>query len=383
MLVSLATLAGAAALPFGPFAKDSKPLALDFKVSRDFEPDSKFWNAEHFQKLGLGPLTKRYESALLTNNHNVNYWIDVYLGADNQKISLNLDTGLSDMWVYGPQVLGHPGGTFDPVKSGSTPLDESYYISYVDNSHALGMFWRDDFSLSLDTPLLKDLQFAVVNESEKSGPGVLGLGKKYVDASNYQYDNLPIALKKAGVTSKASYSLFLGSSDSDGEKGTIIFGGIDKNKYEGDLVSYPIADKGGALYLTVASLSVGGVHYNQSTDYWLDSGTSWNLWPQQVFDDTIKALNATPQNDYHVADCNQPADKYLEFNFGKNLIKLSYQDILVKSNGQCLVGAQPSKGTNILGDVFLRKAYVYYDLTDSKISVAQYKDSATSNIVSD
>lgn len=377
MLVSLATLATASALPFAAIKLVPKPLSFDFSISRNFGPDSKFWNIDFFQKLGLQLIEKRYDSALLSNHNNVNYWLDIYLGPESEKITVSLDTGLADLWVYGPNVLSTTGGTFDPEEAGSTPVNNSFSIAYLDGTNAKGEYFLDDFSFSQLEGLLKDLQFAVVESAKFSGPGILGVASKAVESTNEKYDNLPEALKVAGVTPEASYSLYLGS-----ESGTIIFGGIDKNKYEGELVKYPIPKGVEALSLDVVSLSINGTDYNETTSYLLDSGTSWNLWPQQVYNDTIEALSATPEKDYYVADCNQPSDKYLEFNFGKNVIKLSYKDILVKWGETCIVGAQPSQRNFILGDVFLRQAYVYYDLTNKEISVAQFKDSVTSNIVS-
>lgn len=378
MLLSLATLATAAALPFAAIKQDPKPLALDFSVFRDFGPESKFWNFAFFRNLGLD-LTKRYESTQLANHNNVNYWLDIYLGAESEKITVSLDTGLSDLWVYGPNISNSEGGTFDTDQSGSKPVNESFKIGYLDGSGALGDYYTDDFSLLKLQPLLKDFQFAVVDEAKFSGPGILGVSSKAVETTPNKYDNLPFALQEAGITPKASYSLFLGSEN--GDKGTIIFGGIDKNKYEGELKKYLIPDNDDALSLNVVSQSIDGKDYNETTKYLLDLGTSWNLWPEEVYNNTVTALNATKKDDSHVADCNQPTDKFLEFNFGENLIQVSYKDLLVEWNGDCLLGAQPGQKTFILGDVFLRKAYVYYDLSNKEISVAQFKDSLTSNIV--
>ncbi|GBL49229.1 hypothetical protein ACI3LY_004558 [Candidozyma auris] len=380
MLLLLPILAIATALPFAAIQQTPHPLPLEFSISRSFDTDSPFWNLEFFKKLSSKLLSKRYQSASLSNHNNVNYWLDIFLGPGNQKITVSLDTGSSDLWVYGPNVSSSSGGTFDPEAAGSTPLNESFSISYLDGTGAQGDFYKDDFSLSASKGLLKDFQFAVVDQAKFNGPGILGVSSREVETTANKYNNLPFALQKAGITERASYSLYLGSSA--GSKGTIIFGGIDKNKYEGELVKYNIPGNDAALALNVVSSSISGNVYNQTTKYLLDSGTSWNLWPEELFQYTVQALNATEENGLYIVECNQPTDKFLEFNFGQNDVKVSYKNLLVEWNGKCLLGAQPGQNTFILGDVFLRSAYVYYDLSNRTISVAQFKDSSTSDIIS-
>lgn len=380
MLIIFFVLAAVCALPFAAVERDALPLALDFSILRDFSPKSGFWDLSFFRELKPETLGKRYLSTTLTNNNNVNYWLDIYLGPERQKITVSLDTGLADLWVYGPNISNTQGGTFDPIETGSQPLNENFSIAYLDGTGVIGKFYLDDFSLHRLRPLLRNLQFAVVDQAKFSGVSILGISSREVQTTSNKYDSLPFALQRAGITPKASYSLFLGGQS--GKKGTIIFGGIDRAKYEGQLVTYPIPEDEEALSLNVVSATIDGNVYSETTRYLLDSGTSWNLLPQQLYDNIVQALKAENAGGIHVADCYQPTNKFLEFDFGHNVIKLSYKDLLVPYNGTCLVGAQPHKTAFILGDIFLRKAYVYYDLTDREISIAQYRASFSSSVIS-
>ncbi|QRG40023.1 hypothetical protein FDK38_004484 [Candidozyma auris] len=367
-LISLAlAFAHALVVPQEDIASHEKrtvaPLKLDFTVKKSFNESTPMLaisaKAEalnsHFS------LTKRATSATLTNNRDISYLLDLKLGSDQQPITVLLDTGSSDLWVYSSSVSSAIGGTFNTSSSlDDKKTGEDFSIKYLDGSFAKG-------DLRLWTSLIKS-------------SGILGVADKNQEESHPHYDNLPWALQAQGVTPKASYSLYLGSEESG--KGSIIFGGIDTEKYEGELTKYPVAGTLG-LALDVKSAEIGGHNITLNKQVVLDSGTSLNLWPSDLIDAVGKELGGVDLFGFWFVQCDQPKDKYLTFDFGKNKIKVSYQDLIWKSQGKCLLGVQPSQqDVYIFGDVFLRSAYVYYDLSSKEISIAQAKDSDTSNIIS-
>lgn len=375
------------------------PLSLDFNVVRTKSENSTFHHPEaHFKHyknaLTKRDLSKRAVPVTITDDRDISYLLDVYLGSSQDKVTVLLDTGSSDLWVYGPKTQNPQGGTFDPSSSSDNQdTGESFSISYVDGSSSSGEYYTDDFSFAQGQKLLSNFQFAVVDQASSHSTGILGVADKSQEAVGYNdspYDNLPYALQKSGVTPKASYSLFLGPENSG--KGSIIFGGIDKAKYEGELTQYYSLGSDGSLGLNVQSAEVNGRTINLGDSYVLDSGTSWNLWSQELLDAVGKAINGQYDNDegLYLADCNQPSDKSVTFNFGKNTISIPYSDLVLNvgndnnGNSVCALGAQaasPPYAPYILGDVFLRSAYVYYDLTDHTISIAQAKYTDESNIV--
>lgn len=387
-LISLAlAFAHALVIPQEDIAAHEKrtvaPLKLDFKVKKSFNESTPIsaisTKAEalnsHFS------LTKRATSATLTNNIDISYLLDLKLGSDQQPITVLLDTGSSDLWVYSSSVSSAIGGTFNTSSSlDDKKTGDDFSIEYLDGSYAKGEYVTDDFALEDGKKLLDDFQFAVVDSAKIKSLGILGVADKNQEELHPHYDNLPWALQAQGVTPKASYSLYLGSEESG--KGSIIFGGIDTEKYEGELTKYPVAGTLG-LALDVKSAEIGGNNITLNKQVVLDSGTSLNLWPSDLIDAVGKELGGDDLFGFWFVQCDQPKDKYLTFDFGKNKIKVSYQDLIWKSQGKCLLGVQPSQqDVYIFGDVFLRSAYVYYDLSLKEISIAQAKDSDTSNIIS-
>lgn len=81
-------------------------------------------------------------------------------------------------------------------------------------------------------------------------------------------------------------------------------------------------------------------------------------------------INGDTSNSEASQDPN-PQDGGSSFNFGNG-------------SEQCMLGIAPSEGsTAVLGDTFLRSAYVVYDLANNEISLAQTNFNATDSHVSE
>ncbi|KAM9928944.1 hypothetical protein OXX59_001497 [Metschnikowia pulcherrima] len=370
LALSLALVQG---LSLPNFRRDeTSPLKLDFTVSDTVGniTAKEFWttySAERAKRDGY-PVT-------IVDYRDVSYHIDVYLGSNKQKSTVNLDTGSSDLWV--------PSFGYDASTS-TTSVDtgEEFSIGYLDGTNSAGEYYKDTLRFETSNPVLSEFQFA--KSTVSSGFGVLGIADRNQEVASTKYDSLPWALQAAGITPKASYSLFLGPQ---GKSGSVIFGGIDTEKYTGDLTKYSINTNSGGLGLDLASVTFDGSTISVNAPILLDSGTSLGLLNSElmaklddIFDATIFMQGSI---EYRKVSCDQPSDKYLEFNFGSNTIKLPYSAAVFKqSSTTCLLGFGYYDDYMIFGDVFLRQAYVYYDLTDQTISLAQASYSSSSNIIS-
>lgn len=346
------------------------PLKLDFTVEKKVNATARF--PSRFGKRGTYP-------EVITDTGDVSYNLNIYLGSNQQVSNVMIDTGSSDLWVTSQ--------TYDPSSSSSSQdTGEPFSIGYADGTTENGEFYLDTLSFDpSNAPTVNNFQFALIQSNGQSQGGVLGIGNRNTESTNQEYDNLPWALADNGITPKASYSLFLGPENG---QGSLIFGGIDTDKYQGQLQKYPVDTASGpGLYVNVASINVNGESFSSNQPYLLDSGTSLGFVQKNVQDYLDKVFNPTMVQEgditYRQVSCNQPTDKYITFNFGQNTIALSYADAITNDgSGQCLLGFTEYNNYNILGDVFLRKAYVYYDLTDSTISLAQAQYSTSSNIIS-
>ncbi|OBA21309.1 acid protease [Metschnikowia bicuspidata var. bicuspidata NRRL YB-4993] len=343
-------------------ARDSPaPLALDFSIQSSVgNLTVSEWRDKFAPKM-----SKRAYSEKISNVDYA-YFLNVYLGSNRQKSNVLLDTGSSDLWV--------PTSDYN-YKTSSTAKDtgHSFSIEYVDGSSAKGEYYKDTLTFDSGLPDVSLFEFAAASTDSF---GVFGIADKDQESTRYTYDNFPWALQKAGITPKASYSLYLGE---DHGTGVVIFGGIDTEKYEGSLTKYSIDTSDYALSLDVKTVKVGGKQVTENAPYVLDSGTSLALVSKELMSTLNDVFNVGSNG---LVSCNQPSDEYLTFDFGENSIKVPYTDAVYSNgDGTCLLAFSYYEGYFILGDIFLRNAYVYYDLTDQTISLSQVKYSLASNIV--
>lgn len=331
------------------------------------------------------------------------YFINASVGNPPQDLHLHLDTGSSDMWVNTadselcslPEDPCEAGGTYDQGAS-STAKDagSGFNISYADGSGAAGGYVTDTFRLG--SVSIDDFQFGVGDESS-SPRGILGIGYANNEVQVLRdgedpYDNLPLRLASEGHIQSAAYSIYL--NDLDARRGSILFGGVDAERYEGDLETLPVESEGGdftRLLVTLTKLEFGGetVQDDMALAVLLDSGSSISYLPGDVVSPLYEAAGASFSQEAGLAfvPCSARDDsKSVDFTFTSPTISVPMDELVLDlSSGSgrggvelpdgedaCVFGIAPAgEGTSVLGDTFMRSAYVVFDLENNEISIAQ------------
>lgn len=325
-------------------------------------------------------------------NQATYYLINVFLGSNGQQVDVVLDTGSSDLWVPKTNVICTDViddctqyGSFDYLKSTTyKSLNTPFSISYLDGSGSFGQWSTDDFSFTGGSTLIADFQFGLV-DVDGSSTAVLGIAKVDQESSQTEYPNLPVRLAQAGYIAKESYSLYLGPSD--GLSGNIIFGGIDTAKYTGSLVPQTITP-GGDLTVNLASISAAGQPVSSyGVPVVLDSGTTYTyLLPSAFYyiGNVYNGIETVLGTDtFWVVNCDQAQDTFITYNFNGISIDVPVKDLLEQIGvNTCVLHIYLTTDTSILGDRFLRYAYLYYDLKDNYISLAKVKYTDETNIIS-
>ncbi|RCK67128.1 Candidapepsin-1 [Candida viswanathii] len=334
-------------------------------------------------------LTKRDAVPVTLINEEIKYAVDITVGSDKQKQTVVIDTGSSDLWVVDPRatcIVTTKGqaddfckqtGTYFPDSSSTANyLGTAFGTRYGDHSSAAGMWYTD--TIGIGGVDIKDQRFGDVTTTSIA-QGILGVGYKSNEAFAV-YDNVPLSLKNQGIISKTAYSLYLNSPDS--KSGTIIFGGIDHAKYSGELITVPLTT-GGEFRIHLNSLTIDGATVPAALEGFLDSGSTYTHLQNSVFQQVSNKYNATygpgpDGSNVYLVDCDLPGS--IDFNFD-NSAKISvpateFAAALYNDDGEkfpkCQLSLVPGD-VNILGDNFLRSAYVVYDLDDNEISLAQVK----------
>ncbi|CAK7200616.1 hypothetical protein SEUCBS139899_003314 [Sporothrix eucalyptigena] len=356
-----------------------------------------------------GPATRlrrRDDEAVLYNHTNVAYMIELGLGTPPQQVRVQLDTGSNELWVdpdcstvttTASQQFCESVGTFDPNDSSTLVDGEEYatlaygrgtaYIDYVlDNIVVPGS----------DNTTLKQVQFGVAVSSDDAAVPIcgVGFGKDY----NLEYNNIVDELTLQGVTNSRTLSLALGSATSDNGKepvsdnignGIVIFGGVDTKKFAGPLYKYTnlppqSSDPGQPWRYWIQLDSIGftspgktssSAYSGSSLPIVLDSGSSLSYLPQTVMDSLAKSFGVKAGSDGSlIVDCDYGAKGgYIDFTFGSLVISVPLSDFIWEAEANvCAVGALPSTDTTaLLGDTFLRSAYVVFDQDHQEIYMAQ------------
>lgn len=376
-------------------------LKLDFTVARGQGKESLNLTSTNKPYFVYHEKSKRAtgEPEVTLINEKTFYATDLEIGSNKQAVTTLIDTGSSDLWVVDKSAkcqvtetgqsstYCYEYGVYDHTKSSSYhSLGSKFSIEYVDGTSSTGTWVKDDVYFAGTTTGVTQLQFGDVTTTS-SGFGVLGIGYEANESTNTEYPNLPVLLKTQGVIAKTAYSLYLAQEDAT--SGSVIFGGIDQAKYLGSLITLPVTSSR-ELAIHLGSVAINGKTISANLNPVLDSGTTLTYLPTKIVASIASALSGTADSSVgYIINCNQPSNKYLTFNFDSGAtinVPLSELAIdLYLTNGQkyqyCALGVFATSSTPILGDNFLRSAYVAYDLDDNTISLAQVKYTTAENIV--
>ncbi|KAM7191810.1 Aspartic peptidase domain containing protein [Naviculisporaceae sp. PSN 640] len=366
-----------------------------------------------------------YEEAVANLATRGGYFASCKFGTPGQEMTLQLDTGSSDIWVPKNTATqcrrksGCPFGSFNPSQSSTYTVVAPgiFSIGYLDGTTAKGDYFTDVFeiggatvqNMTMGLGIKTDIGYGLVGVGYKLNEAIVGDTRSTLAA----YPNLPITMVDEGLINTVAYSIWL--NDLDASAGSILFGGIDTKKYHGELARMLIYPDESGLYteFTVALTSLhasspSGTDTLTSDSFpisvLLDTGTTLAYLPTDIATQVWEEVGAIYLNEFRsaVVPCSLASSKgYFTFGFaGPNgprlnvsmdelVLDLTTGNPLVFENGPyegqdaCQFGIQNSTGGQyILGDTFLRSVYVVYDLDNNQIGIAQTNFNSTgSNIV--
>ena len=326
---------------------------------------------------------------------------------------LHIDTGSSDLWVNTPASNLCASNT-DCALTGTYAANSSstyqyiasnFNISYVDGSGASGDYVSD--TVTFGGHKLDRLQFGI-GYSSSNAQGILGIGYPINEvqvgrARLPPYNNLPAQLAADNVIQSNAYSLWL--NDLDANTGNILFGGVDAAKYSPPLQLLPIESTHGVygeFLITLTNLQLGTTTIGRpdlAVAVLLDTGSSLTYLPDALTQQIYTAVGAVPDSSgraaYVPCALASSTTEQLHFTFTGPTISVDMDELvldLVLSSGRrptlddgtpaCLFGIAPAgDGTYVLGDTFLRSAYVVYDLGNHEVGLAPTRFNSTATRV--
>jgi hypothetical protein len=238
--------------------------------------------------------------------------------------------------------------------------------------------------------------------------GIVGLGSQLqnreVNGSVILWDNF----YKLGLIKKRLFSVWLNHQDA--KAGTILFGGVDKSKAHGELKSTPLTsvvktphgDDFTEWAVNLTSLTRRNGHAAEEQllprtySAVLDTGSPNMYVPQALYDTLAAPLNVTlrtNRNTPYVPCALSSSPSSLHFTFaGQNgaegpQVRVPYSEIIYpfgmpanlgevrseEGKELCYLGVLSNNGSGIflLGNSFIRSAYVVYDAGELELRMAQ------------
>jgi Eukaryotic aspartyl protease len=393
-------LLAAAAFPSAVNSVAASPKVVGFAFKKEVRRD-------------IPHLHPRAESAEISlGNAKILYFLNVTIGTPPQPFSLQLDTGSSDIWIPSSEsnvciqsTEACQLGAFDSSAS-STFVDvlrNAFQIQYVDGSEIQGDYIADVLSMG-DRVTLQNMTMGLASTAS-TALGIMGIGYPAGESvvaldPTAVYPNIIDQMVKQGVINSRAYSLYL--NDLTADSGNILFGGVDTNKYSGDLIALPVQDDAESGDLTSFTVAFTGLTVvdssgrsqltrdNIAVPAILDSGTTKTYFPDDLANAILEGVGVTTDETLgDVVPCsvgNEEATFVFEFGGkGGATINVSLSQFVTPllnfdssaptfedGSEACSFGISAAGNDPVLfGDTFLRSAYVVYDLDNNEIALAQ------------
>ncbi|KAH0267718.1 hypothetical protein KCU91_g9897, partial [Aureobasidium melanogenum] len=338
----------------------------------------------------------------LGNQDGSEYYVNFTIGTPGQLQTVLLDTGSSNTAIVSSnasfcRALDCAGNTFDSSKSSTfkTTKPEALKQYYVDGTGLEGDYFTDVVQMN-------DLQ--ITNFSMGLGnrfhtnfrpyTGILGLGYSshmvYVKKANQPKVTLPPsfmeALVQAGAISSRLYSVYLNTLD---WYGSILFGGLDTEKYEGPLTTlnfFPGSE--GAVnnfYLRLESTNYHGARYRNSWVAAANYGMDDNAFVRPCAD-VVRGLDNTTRFEITFAG-HGTNTATLNLELADLFTPLTSKDgsAMTDPFGRPMcwlrVTEVPASSFLVTSNSVMRAGYWIFDLDNGQVSVAQAKLRANSSNV--
>ncbi|KAB5513124.1 aspartic peptidase domain-containing protein [Coniochaeta sp. 2T2.1] len=336
------------------------------------------------------------------------YTINISLGTPGQSVPVQFDTGASELWVN-PVCAKASDQAFclaQPRFTQSATLVDLGVQGYNDIVRGPGgdgtgyvnFEYVFDY-VTIGSARIAQQIFGVAYDSVRPSVGILGVGPEQSPSGwDSAYPHILDSLATQGFINSRAFSMDLQGLGST--SGSVIFGGIDTKKYQGSLLKLPIVpaaqapDGNTRYYIRLDGISVNQPDGTIVSVYQkaagglgqvvqIHSGYTLSSFSTVVFQKLVAAFpsaQAVQGDELYSVDCLDAGQGgSLDFTFGDKVINVPYSDFVWRDprSGLCILGAFADDYISVLGDTFLRAAYVVFDWDNRNIHLAQSADCGT------
>lgn len=231
---------------------------------------------------------------------------------------------------------------------------------------------------------LKGIDFAEVTEE----PGLAFAFGRFDGILGLAYDTISVnkivppfyEMVKQGAIDEPVFAFYLAGTD-DSEGSEVVFGGVDKSHYTGEITKIPLRRKA-YWEVDLDAISFGKQSAEiDATGAILDTGTSLIALPSTLAELLNKEIGAKQSfNGQYTIECEKRDSlPDLTFTLSGHNFSITAFDYILEVQGSCISAFQgidipePAGPLAILGDAFLRKWYSIYDLEKNQVGIAKAK----------
>ena len=320
----------------------------------------------------------------LTNYMDAQYFGDIELGTPGQTFKVIFDTGSSNLWVPSSKctsIACFTHSKYYSEQSSTFKANNTEFEIRYGSGTVKGIISQD--VLFVGGIEIEDQGFGEVLQE----PGIAFLFGKFDGIFGLGYSNIAVQgvvppfynMVDQQKLNIEVFSVFLGKAELE-EQSELIFGGIDEDFFEGELVYADVTRKG-YWEVSLDSVTLDNVDLEITGRAAIDTGTSLIAAPVEIVDEINLKIGAKKGfNGMYTVPCEQvPSLPKIGFNFGGNQFELDGSDYILESQGTCISAFMgmdippPAGPIWVIGDAFLRKYYTVYDLKNDRVGFALAK----------
>jgi saccharopepsin len=308
---------------------------------------------------------------------------DITIGNPPQEFKVVLDTGSSNLWVPSQKcgsIACYLHAKYDSSASSTYKANGSSFEIHYGSGSLTGFVSQDTMTIGDVTVHKQDFAEATSEPGLAFAfgrfDGILGLGYNSISVNQI----VPPFYKmiEQGLVDEPVFAFYLAHENDQSEA---VFGGFDKDKFEGKVTWIPLRRKA-YWEVDLDAISFGDETAElESTGVILDTGTSLNVLPSSLAELLNKEMGATRgYNGQYSIDCAKKKDlPNITFDLAGNKFDMTPDDYILEISGSCISTFQgmdfpaPTGPLAILGDAFLRRWYSIYDLGKDRVGIARAK----------
>uniref|UniRef100_A0A8D1A1P7 Peptidase A1 domain-containing protein n=1 Tax=Sus scrofa TaxID=9823 RepID=A0A8D1A1P7_PIG len=289
---------------------------------------------------------------------------NISIGTPPQQFSVVFDTGSSDTWVpsiYCQSMACVTHNTFDPFQS-TTFRFPGFIVELQYATGAVTGFLGYD-TIQVGDLIIKDQAFAISQSEDDvvfenaAFDGIVGLSfpSMAIEGTTPIFDSL----MNQSLIAQTVFAFYLSSNAQEGS--VVMFGGVDKSFYKGELKWVPLSQPHyWQIPLDKITIRGSSAACKNGCQGILDTGTSLLMGPKnQVYKlhKRLPDINSLPDITFTIngTDYPVPARVYVQ----------KVRGLLCRENNTF-----PPKTAWILGDVFLRMYFTVFDRGQNRIGLA-------------